>query len=167
MLLEHEKKLIGMNGNFVLTIASPAGGAGAFCNLSLSFNIPATSVDLSGIDASSMEIRFPILGWIKPEIRETEYSIDVSLNQSDMDPRRFKYLRDIAYFFDRDAFELELKYRNKKTSGMESKLAIISYITISISEEGNKIYDVQAKSFDKLDSGQKSSLKKYLEKFSK
>jgi hypothetical protein len=91
----------------------------------------------------------------------------VSLNLSETDPRRFKYLSDIAYFFGRDAFELELKYQNKKINGMESKLAIISFITISISEEGNKLYDVQAKSFDKLDSAQKSSLKKYLEKFKK
>ncbi len=167
IFLEREKKLIGTNGNFVLTMSLAAGGAGAFCNFYLSFNIPATGVDLGGIDASSMEIKFPISGWIKPEIRESEYSIDVSLNLSDADPRRFKYLSDIAHVFGRDAFELELKYRNKKTNSMESKLAVISFITVSISEEGNKRYDVQAKSFDKLDPEQKSSIKKYLEKLIK
>ncbi|MBN2158199.1 MAG: flagellar assembly protein T N-terminal domain-containing protein [Spirochaetes bacterium] len=162
ILLEKEKKLIGMNGNFVLTIISVTGGTGNFCSLYLSFSIPATSVDLGGIEASSIQIKFPKAGWIKPEIRETEYSIDVSLNFTGTDPPKFKYLADVAYLFGKDAFELELKYRNRKSGAMEIRMASVSFITVSATEDGRKVLDVQARSFDKLEAGQKSSIRKYL-----
>lgn len=166
-LLEYEKKRIGMNGNFVLTMLSNSDGKGNFCSFYLSFNIPATSADISSIDASSMQIKLPQTGWVKPEIRETEYSIDVSLGLTDPDLRKFKYLSDIAYYFGHETFEIELKYKNKKTGSIENRIAVISSITVSISEEGKKIFDVQAKSFDKLEAGQKSSISKYLEKLKK
>jgi hypothetical protein len=114
-----------------------------------------------------MKIKFPKSGWIKPAIRETEYSIDVSLNPSGGDPRKFEYLYDIIHFFGRDAFELELKYSNRKTNSVESKRAVISFITVSVTESGNKVYDVQATSFEKLDEKFKISLKQYLEKFTR
>lgn len=167
MLLEYEKKLIGMNGTLVLTMSTFREGANNFAQINISFSIPASSMDIGSIDMSSIELRMPVTGWIKPEVRDSEYSIDVALNLSGTDPRNMKYLSDIADCLGRDAFELEVKYRDKVTKTIEKRLAVISFMSIGISEEGNSIFNVQGKAFDRIDAAQKNSIRSYLKKMTK
>lgn len=167
VILEYEKKLIGMSGSLVLTLGTFKQSANNYAELNIAFSIPASGADITGIDAPSIELRMPVSGWVKPEVRESEYSLDVALNFSGKDPRKMKYLSDIAYCLGKDAFELELKYRDKVKKTIEKRLVVISFMSIGISEEGNKLFDVSGKSFDKIDAAQKKSIGSYLKKISK
>ena len=44
---------------------------------------------------------------------------------------------------------------------------MISYMSVNISEDGQKIHDVQGKSFEKIDSDQRASIRSYLKKIVK
>ncbi len=166
-LLESEKKLIGMSGTLVLIVSTYKQGGSNYGQISISFSIPSSSMDISAIDAKSIELRLPLSGWIKPEVRESEYSIDVALNLTSADPHTMKYLRDMAECFGRDAFALEMKYRDTVKKSVENRLAMISYMSVNISEDGQKIHDVQGKSFEKIDSDQRASIRSYLKKIVK
>ncbi|MBP7738851.1 MAG: flagellar assembly protein T N-terminal domain-containing protein [Spirochaetes bacterium] len=166
-LLESEKKLIGMSGTLVLIVSTYKQGGSNYGQISISFSIPSSSMDISAIDAKSIELRLPVSGWIKPEVRESEYSIDVALNLTSTDPRSMKYLADMAECFDREAFALEMKYRDTVKKSVENRLAMISFMSVNISEEGQKIHDVQGKSFEKIDPGQRASIRSYLKKIVK
>ena len=167
VILEYEKRLIGMSGTMVLTMGTYRGGANNYIELTMSFSIPSSSIDISSIDAKSMELRMPVTGWIKPEVRESEYSIDVALNISGRDPRKMKQLADIAHQMGKEAFEIEVNYRDKKKNSVEKKLAAFSFMSIGISEEGNRIFDVQGTAFDRIEPAQRKAIGAYLKKISK
>ncbi len=166
-LLESEKKLIGMSGTLVLMLSTYRQGGSNYGQISISFSIPSSTMDISAMDAKSIELRLPVSGWIKPEVWESEYSIDVALNLTSTDPHTMKYLRDMAECFGKEAFALEMKYMDTVKKRVENRLAMISFMSVNISEEGQKIHEVQGKSFETIDPGQKASIRSYLKKIVK
>lgn len=162
--LEYEKKLIGASGILMVTVGTFKQAAGTYAAITMSFTIPETAAGFARIDARSIQVGLPVSGWQTPEITERDTSIEVLLKWSGNDPRSIRQLADIAQYLRQDSMELPVRYRQKGASVHEQRLALVTYVTIIISEEGTKIFDVQGKSFGKIDAAQKAAIRAHLER---